>query len=1273
MQIYGEINALAPFQKQTLIKKLSETDKTISNISGEYLHFIDYEKLLGEQEDILKKLLTYDQKFDGARRGELFLVIPRPGTISPWSSKATDIAINSGLQNIRRIERGLAYYIESSGPIDRQKIEPLLYDRMTEVVLNDIEKAQILFEDHSPKPYQQVDILSGGKKVLDKANTDFGLALSSDEIDYLFESYNQIKRNPSDVELMMFAQVNSEHCRHKIFNATWTIDGNKQPKSLFKMIKNTHEKNSNDILSAYKDNAAVLRGPKVDKFKPDIKSNLYEYSEVSANLVIKAETHNHPTAIAPFPGAASGISGEIRDEAATGRGGRSKMGFSGYTVSNLFIPGSIQPWEKNYKKPERISSPLDIMIEAPLGGAAYANEFGRPCLGGYFRTFENDFNGNQWGYHKPLMICGGLGNIESEQIEKLDLKPGNLLIVLGGPGMVVGVGGGAGSSVQAGQSNEDLDFASVQRDNAEMQRRAQEVINSCVSYGDKNPIRAIHDIGAGGLSNGFPELVHGSGLGANFELRNIHNADSGMSPLEIWCNEIQDRFVLGIDASDLQKFTEICQRERCLFSVVGKATEEKQLIVSDKLFKNNPIDIPMDLLFGNPPKMTKAISSKREVVSRKSFDFSQIKLGEAIERVLHMPSVGSKKFLITIADRTVGGMSVRDQMVGPWQVPVSDVAITASSFDGISGEALAIGERPPLALINAPASGRMAIGEALTNIVASQIDKLSDIKLSANWMAANGFKQEDRNLYDTVKAVGEDFCPELGLTIPVGKDSLNMRTTWSDKGIEKSVTSPLSLVISAFAPVSDTKKTLTPQLQPDLTSVLIAIDLGKGKNRMAGSALAQAYGQIGDETPDIDAETLKHFFSTIQKLNQQNKILAYHDRSDGGLLATLLEMCFASRLGLDITANSMSELFNEELGAVIQVAEKNAKGILDIFSDNAKIIAEINKSQNIALSCGSETLEYTRAKLESMWAETSYQIQKLRDNPESAEQEFELINDNNDPGITPKYNISHSKTTESSAKRPKVAIFREQGINGQVEMAAAFDRAGFDAIDVHLSDLSSGKRDLGEFSVLAVCGGFSYGDVLGAGEGWAKSILFNDKLRQQFKQFFERQDTLSLGVCNGCQMLSALKELIPGSDHWPRFLQNRSGRYEARLVSVKINDSKSILFNGMAGSILPVPTAHGEGRAVFESTSELEYSLKNNLVCGQYVDNYGKVTDQYPLNPNGSEQGITSLTSQDGRATIIMPHPERVFLTKQLSYHPIDWPDESPWFKIFQNARDWIG
>ncbi len=1280
MKIYKGINALSSSQQKKLLKLARQIDPHIKNLTAEYFHFVDSKsRLLLVETKKLQDLLSYGSEFITKRSGQLLLVIPRPGTISPWSSKATDIIRNSGIKQVARVERGTAYYIESSRSINREKLATIFHDRMTEIVVNDSKKAAVLFSAHSPKPVLEADVKTRGKAALVELNTKVGLALQPDEIDYLLEAYKKLDRNPTDAELMMFAQINSEHCRHKIFNADWVIDGKAQSKSLFKMIKNTYEKGGQGVLSAYSDNAAVLRGPAIQHFSPDPKTKVYSNASNHANLVIKVETHNHPTAIAPIPGAATGSGGEIRDEGATGRGARPKMGLTGFSLSNLHIPRNKQPWEHSYGVPSRISMPLDIIIDGPLGGAAFNNEFGRPNVSGYFRTFETESGGEHWGYHKPIMVAGGLGNIDNEQVKKLRLPVGSLIIVLGGPSMLIGLGGGAASSMQAGKSEEDLDFASVQRANAELQRRAQEIINYCASKGSKNPVISIHDVGAGGLSNALPELIHDSSRGAKFELRDIPNAETGMSPMEVWCNESQERYVLAIAPKDLSSFEVACSRERCPFAVVGRTTEEQRLVVHDRLFKNNPVDLPMDVLFGKPPKMTRSFNRKKRKANK--FVSGTIKFGDAVERVLRFPAVASKKFLITIGDRNVGGLTVRDQMVGPWQVPVSDVAVTSSSFGSRSGEAMTMGEKAPLAMISPPASARMAIGEALTNIAAAKINKLSDVKLSANWMAAAGYKTQDQSLYDAVKAIGEDFCPSLGLTIPVGKDSLSMRTVWREAGKNKSVSSPLSVVITAFAPVSAVEKTLTPQLIDEKDSSLILVDLGEGKNRLGGSALAQVYSKLGDDCPDANAKLLRKFFESIQDLNKTKQILSYHDRSDGGLFITLCEMMFASRLGININLDpiegkALDVLFNEELGAVIQVSSIDKAKVLSLLrkalGKNVYDIGTLGSEQVLNIHKDSKLIySGSRSKLESSWAETSFNIQSLRDNADTSKSEFKKISDNNDPGLSATATFKSSSTRYT--KRPKVVILREQGVNGHIEMAAAFDKAGFNCVDVHLTDIAGGRISLDNFVGLIVCGGFSYGDVLGAGEGMAKSILLNNKLRSTFKKFFERKDTFSLGVCNGCQTLSGLKSLIPGTDHWPTFKANTSERFEARLVMVKIVESPSIFFKDMEGSHLPIPVAHGEGRAVFSSNKNTAVALGNNLIPLQYIDNYGKMTESYPQNPNGSIYGVASLTSKDGRSTILMPHPERAFLRDQFSYYPKTTKLDGPWFKIFQNARDWVG
>lgn len=1274
MQFYKGIAALSEFRTKKLLARLQAVNPNVTHVSAEYVHVVNATAPLSDTASTeLQQLLTYGTPFNGASDGSLYFVVPRPGTISPWSSKATDIVHNSGLNQVARVERGIAYYVQGAASKD-DAIAVVLHDRMTEAVLDSLEAAAVLFETEAPRELTSVDIMGEGKDGLLAANKSLGLALADDEIDYLFNAYSKLERNPTDVELMMFAQVNSEHCRHKVFNADWVIDSKKQPKSLFKMIKNTYEKGGEDVLSAYHDNAAVLKGPVAGRFFSDPADKTYRYHTEPVHSVIKVETHNHPTAIAPVPGAATGIGGEIRDEAATGRGAKSKMGLAGFTVSNLNIPGAEQPWEQAYGKPDRIVSALDIMLDAPIGGASFANEFGRPNLTGYFRTFEQPASHGAWGYHKPIMIAGGLGNIRDQHVQKNQLPAGALVIVLGGPAMLIGLGGGAASSMQTGASDASLDFASVQRGNGEIERRAQEVIDACWAHGDDNPIITIHDVGAGGLSNALPELVHDSERGAVFELRDIPSAEPGLSPLEIWCNEAQERYVLGIAPEDLERFTAICERERAPFAVVGTITNEQQLVLHDRLFNNNPVDLPMNVLFGKPPKMVREVTRQHQPTATINTD--DIDLGEAIERVLKLPAVANKKFLITIGDRTVGGLVTRDPLVGPWQVPVADAAVTASTFDCNYGEAMAMGERTPLAVTNAPAAARIAIGETITNLASTDIAKLSDIKLSANWMAAVGHEQEDEKLFDSVKTVGEDFCPALGLTIPVGKDSLSMRTVWQADGSHKSVTAPVSLIITGFSPVQDVTKTITPQLVTEPDTVLMLLDLSGGHTRLGGSALAQVFSKTGGDTPDAAPDILKHFFAEFSKHKAAGDILAYHDRSDGGLLAAVLEMAFASRCGLDLDiaelqGSTLEKLFNEELGAVIQVKESAVAAITYSFGEAATIIGRHAQDQTISIR-EADTVIYqnTRAQLEEWWSETSYQIQKLRDNPQSADQEFASIQDDSDPGISPKVTFKLSNGTY--ANKPKIAIFREQGVNGQIEMAAAFDRAGFTSVDVHLNDIMEGNVNLDDFVGLVACGGFSYGDVLGAGEGWAKSILFNDDLRATFQAFFERPDTFSLGVCNGCQFLAALKEIIPGAETWPTFLKNASEQFEARVVSIQLNDSPSILFKGMAGSVLPVATAHGEGRASFANESAQSAAQNAGLIAAQYVDNYGKVTEAYPANPNGSPDGITALTTPDGRATIIMPHPERSFMTRQLSWHPSDWGVDSPWFRIFQNAREWV-
>ncbi|MFZ3281374.1 phosphoribosylformylglycinamidine synthase [Pseudomonas sp.] len=1289
--------ALSAFRHSKLLEQLSQKVPAVSGLYAEFAHFAEVTGVLtGDEQQVLARLLKYGPSVPVQEpTGRLFLVLPRFGTISPWSSKASDIARNCGLSKIQRLERGIAFYVAGQfSEAQAQQIADVLHDRMTQIVLANLEQAAGLFSHAEPKPLTAIDILGGGRAALEKANTELGLALAEDEIDYLVDAFNGLKRNPHDIELMMFAQANSEHCRHKIFNASWDIDGENQEKSLFGMIKNTYVMHSEGVLSAYKDNASVIVGNVAGRFFPNPETRQYGAVQEPVHILMKVETHNHPTAIAPFPGASTGSGGEIRDEGATGRGAKPKAGLTGFTVSNLQIPGFEQPWEVPYGKPERIVTALDIMIEGPLGGAAFNNEFGRPALTGYFRTFEQSIttpHGDEVrGYHKPIMLAGGMGNIREEHVKKGEIVVGSKLIVLGGPAMLIGLGGGAASSMATGTSSADLDFASVQRENPEMERRCQEVIDRCWQLGDKNPISFIHDVGAGGLSNAFPELVNDGDRGGRFELRNIPNDEPGMAPHEIWSNESQERYVLAVGPEDFARFQAICERERCPFAVVGEATAEPQLTVTDSHFGNNPVDMPLEVLLGKAPRMHRSVVREAELGD--DFDPSNLDISESIERVLHHPAVASKSFLITIGDRTITGLVARDQMVGPWQVPVADVAVTATSFDVYTGEAMAMGERTPLALLDAPASGRMAIGETLTNIAASRINKISDIKLSANWMSAAGHPGEDARLYDTVKAVGMELCPELGITIPVGKDSMSMATRWSDNGEEKTVTSPMSLIVTGFAPVADIRQTLTPELRMDKgTTDLILIDLGRGQNRMGASILAQTHGKLGKHAPDVDdAEDLKAFFAVIQGLNADGHLLAYHDRSDGGLLTSVVEMAFAGHCGLSLNLDGLAEttadiaaiLFNEELGAVIQVRQDATPDILAQFSaaglgDCVSVIGQpINNGQvNITFN-GDTVFEGQRRLLQRTWAETSYQIQRLRDNADCAEQEFDVLLEEDNPGLSVKLSFDVNQDIAApyikKGIRPQVAVLREQGVNGQVEMAAAFDRAGFNAIDVHMSDILAGRVDLNEFKGLVACGGFSYGDVLGAGEGWAKSALFNSRARDAFQGFFERNDSFTLGVCNGCQMMSNLHELIPGSEFWPHFVRNRSEQFEARVAMVQIQESNSIFLQGMAGSRMPIAIAHGEGHAEFSSEEALLEADLSGCVAMRFVDNHGKVTERYPANPNGSPRGITGLTSRDGRVTIMMPHPERVFRAVQNSWRSEDWNEDAPWMRMFRNARVWV-
>jgi phosphoribosylformylglycinamidine synthase len=1336
MLILPGSNALSAFRSQRLLTQLQAVAPTIAAVQARFYHFIDASSPLStEDTERLAAMLTYGEpvpstQYEGVT--EEYFVIPRLGTISPWASKATDIAHNCGMSHIHRIERGVAYTVvlksgilgtgfgapKKLGAEEAQAVAGLLHDRMTETVLRSADEAQALFRELESRPLAAVDVLGKGRAALEHANREMGLALAEDEIDYLLDAFLKVQRNPTDVELMMFAQANSEHCRHKIFNAEWTIDGVKQDKSLFQMIKNTHQLQPKGTIVAYSDNSAIMEGADVLRFYPQGEGQEYQGTTQLTHTLMKVETHNHPTAISPFPGASTGAGGEIRDEGATGRGAKPKAGLTGFTVSNLSIPGFEQPWEvPAYGKPERIASPLQIMVDGPLGGAAFSNEFGRPVLGGYFRTYEQNVGplalgegkteSAVFGYHKPIMIAGGIGNISDAHTHKNDIPVGSLLLQLGGPGMRIGMAGAAASSMATGTNTADLDFDSVQRGNPEMERRAQEVINACWQLGDANPIISIHDVGAGGISNAFPEITNDAKRGAIFDLRKVPLEESGMSPKEIWSNESQERYVLAIAPEDLPRFAAMCERERCPFAAVGVATEERQLRLIDPITNTSPVDMPMDVLLGKPPKMQRDVTHVQN--SFAPVDVTGLDLEEVGRRVLLLPTVADKSFLITIGDRSVGGMSVRDQMVGPWQVPVADVAVTTMSFEGFKGEAMAMGERTPVAVIDAAASGRMAVGEAITNIAAAPIASIEDIKLSANWMAACGQPGQDAALFDTVKAVGMELCPALGISIPVGKDSLSMRTTWNDGGEAKAVISPVSLIVSSFAPVTDVRKTLTPQLRTDLgETALILIDLGRGKNRLGASALAQVTNQVGNDTPDLDnPQDLKAFFGAIQQLNADGKLLAYHDRSDGGLYAALCEMAFAGRAGvsvnLDILAmegehasdhgdaknwtaqvgerrNEMTlrALFSEELGAVIQVRQDERSEVMNVLrafelGACSHIIGKVNDRGMIEFTRDTKVIySKRRSELHRLWSETSWRIARLRDNPECVDQEYERLLDEQDPGFTPKLvhdtGVNIAAPFIATGVRPSVAVLREQGVNSHIETAWALHQAGFKAVDVHMSDLIAGRAKLENFKGLVAVGGFSYGDVLGAGEGWAKTILFNAALKEQFASFFGRGDTFSLGVCNGCQMMSNLKSIIPGAEAWPKFTRNKSEQFEARFGMVEVLDSPSIFFAELAGTHAPLAIAHGEGFADFSQTGD----LSSVIGALRYIDNRGQATEQYPFNPNGSPGGLTAVTTPDGRFTVMMPHAERVARTVTMSWHPDGWGEDSPWARMFQSARKWV-
>ena len=1283
--------ALSAFRIRILLEKLQTLLPEITSLDTRFLYFVDSDGAPGAAErSLLERLLNDGETLPPTPDGSLILVVPRLGTLSPWASKATDIARNCGLKKVRRIERGVAYHLKSgTRSLDRSALAQLasvLHDRMTQTVLYAAEAASQLFAQAAPAPLNTVDVLGGGREALLKADREYGFALSEDEIDYLVESFRALKRNPSDAELMMFAQANSEHCRHKIFRGDWVIDGEAQAHSLFDMIRHTHAHNPAGVLSAYKDNASVIEGGRGARFFPRPLDGEYAYHQEDIHILMKVETHNHPTAISPFPGAATGAGGEIRDEGATGLGAKPKAGLTGFSVSNLKIPGFTQPWEKDFGKPGRIVSALDIMLEGPIGAASFNNEFGRPALGGYFRSYEQEVAGTLRGYHKPIMIAGGMGNIRPQHVEKRDIPVGAKIIVLGGPAMLIGLGGGAASSVASGASAEDLDFASVQRDNAEMQRRAQEVIDRCWAQGPENPVLSIHDVGAGGLSNAVPEIIDASKRGGRFDLRRIPSDEPGMSPMGVWCNEAQERYVLAVSPQRLTDFEKLCTRERCPYAVIGEATGDGLLTVLDPLLGKSPVDMSMDVLLGKPPKMLRDV--KRLPPARPAFDTTKIDLKDAAYRLLRLPAVADKGFLITIGDRTVSGLVHRDPMVGPWQVPVSDLAVTAASFEGYRGEAMAMGERATVAVIDAPASGRLAVAETITNIAAADIGVLAKVRLSANWMAACGNPGEDAALYDTVKAVSE-LCISLDIAIPVGKDSLSMKTVWQQEGATRTMLAPLSIVITAFAPVDDIRRTVTPQLQRGLSDTqLLLVDLGGGRNRLGGSCLAQVYGASGAESPDLDDPTrLKGFFAAVQELLAAGSLLAYHDRSDGGLFVTLAEMAFAGHCGLDVHLDAMAGdplalLFNEEPGAVLQVQAKDAEQVHAVFErhglgPHVHHLGAPRRDGRLVVSCARNTLfDESCTDLHRAWSELSFHMQRLRDNPVSAQQEWESKVDAGDPGLHARLSFDlHANPAApfiGKGSRPRVAVLREQGVNGQVEMAGALDRAGFSSVDVHMTDILEGRVSLADFKGMVACGGFSYGDVLGAGQGWAKSILFNPWARDEFTAFFDRMDSFSLGVCNGCQMLAALADLIPGTVGWPKFVRNASEQYEGRLVLAEILPSPSLFFAGMEGSVLPIVVAHGEGRAQFSRPDAANQLLAGGRVTLRFVDNRERMTDRYPANPNGSPLGIAGITNTDGRVTLLMPHPERIFRSVQMSWHPAEWGEDSPWMRIFRNARAWV-
>jgi phosphoribosylformylglycinamidine synthase len=1282
--------AHSDFRLEKLLAQVRAIEPGVRALASRYVHLVDCAETLDAGElSRLRALLTYGPRDEGADpSGQPLLVAPRPGTTSPWSSKATDILQVCGLGKVRRVERGVEFRLDLSTPLDAEALRRVaapLHDRMTEAMLTDDAAVAGLFAHAVPRPLARI---GRGIGELREANAALGLALSEDEIAYLAENFAKLDRDPTDVELMMFAQANSEHCRHKIFNADFVIDGAPQPRSLFAMIRNTHAVSPRGVLSAYRDNAAVIEGWPGRRYFPDPRTGIYGGHDEPVDILMKVETHNHPTAISPFPGASTGSGGEIRDEGATGRGAKPKAGLVGYSVSNLRIPGFVQPWEQWLGKPDRIVSSLEVMIEAPLGAAAFNNEFGRPCIAGYFRSFEQAESATRArGYHKPIMIAGGLGNVRRVHVEKDEVPVGAHLVVLGGPAMLIGLGGGAASSMGSGDSHAELDFASVQRGNPEIQRRAQEVIDRCWALGADNPIHLIHDVGAGGLSNAIPEAVAHSNRGARIDLRAVPSAEPGLSPMEIWCNEAQERYVLVISERGLAAFEAIARRERCPFAVVGRLTGDGVLKVADDVFANQPVDMPIDVLLGKPPRMRRDVATRAP--RQPPLALAGIDVAEAARRVLSHPAVADKTFLISIGDRTVGGQISRDQMVGPWQVPVADVAVTLTDYFNHCGEAMAMGERTPLSLLDPAAAARVAVGEAVTNILAADIASLGEIRLSANWMAACGEPGEDAALYAAVRAVGMELCPALGIAIPVGKDSLSMKTAWRDGGADRSVVAPVSLIVSAFAPVRDVRDTLTPQLRTDVGDPrLLHIDLGAGHRRLGGSILAQVYGQLGQQPPDVDQPArLVAFAAALRAARERGLVLAYHDISDGGLFACLAEMAFASHCGLDIhlpdaAGGLVPALFAEELGVVLQVAGDRLPDLVALFAAQGlgDLVHEIGRPQaamQLAFRCGDQRFEAGWGELRRAWSETSHRMRLLRDEPQCAREEFAAQLDEADPGL--RVQLSFDPQADVAAPyiargaRPKVAVLREQGVNSQVEMAAVLERSGFEAHDIHMTDLLGGTRDLAEFRGLVACGGFSYGDVLGAGEGWAKSILFHARTRAVFESFFARPDTFSLGVCNGCQMMAALKELIPGTAHWPRFVRNRIEQFEGRFSLVEILPSAAVLLDGMAGSVLPVAVAHGEGRAEFRDAGQLAALADAGQVAFRFVDGRGRQAERYPANPNGSPLGIAAVTNDDGRVLLTMPHPERSWRVAQNSWHPRVAGEFSGWMRLFRNARRFAG